>query len=166
MTTTQHPLRHVHACPFLPMTASPPSARFTRRARGALDRAPAVACASGRTHVGTEHQLLAMFDVDDAFAVAILSEWGVTRSAVEDELRRVEREPAMEAAATSLAPAARTVREDAERIAAELGHQDIGTEHVLLALYSHEGLAGQILTRLGADHGSVRARIVAVLNPE
>lgn len=165
MTSPQRSPRRVDSGPPLRATGSTARGRLTTRARQALDRAHAVARSSGRTQVDTEHQLLAMFDVDDAFAVAILSEWGVTRTAVEDDLRRLERDATRGSAARSRTPATRSVRDDAEAIAADLGHHDVGTEHILLALYAQEGLARQLLSGLGADQEAVRARIVAVLNP-
>lgn len=139
MTSAHRSLLRVDRCPFLRTTGSTARKRLTTRARHALDRSHAVARSSGRTQVDTEHQLLAMFDVDDAFAVAILSEWGVTKTAVESDLRRYEREATRASATTSLTQAARNVRDPAEAIAAELGHHYVGTEHLLLALYSPGG---------------------------
>jgi ATP-dependent Clp protease ATP-binding subunit ClpA len=61
---------------------------------------------------------------------------------------------------------AKKVLELSLREALALGHHYIGTEHLLLGLREGEGIAAQVLTRLGADHARVRERVLNVLRGE
>ena len=126
--------------------------RFTMRARHALDRAADAAAALQHNYIGTEHQLLALFDVDGGLAAAALDKLGVTRAQVEQRIiETVGRGPEPAPGPAPFTPRARKVLEEAVNAAVDLKHNYIGTEHILLGLYrGQEGLAFQILVRLGA----------------
>ena len=139
--------------------------RFTLRARDALDQAQNVADSLQHNYVGTEHQLLALFDVDGGLASRVLSELGVTRRAVEREvLRRIPKGPQRVVGVRPLTPRARKVLEEALNAALELGHNYIGTEHLLLGLYrGQDGVALQVLEELGADRDLAKQKVIELL---
>ncbi len=138
--------------------------RFTVRARQALDRAQAVAAEFNHSYVGTEHQLLALFDVG-GIAARALEELGVDRRAVEAEVKAtVEQGPKGSSGPHPFTPRARKVLEETLIVAVELGHNYIGTEHLLLGLYrGQEGLALQILNKLGANRDVAKQTVVKLL---
>ena len=145
---------------------SPTFERFTPRARAVLAGAVEQARSHGHSSVGTEHLLLALFEPAEALAAVVLRESGLTRDAVERQL------PAPAAATSPAAkrdigysPAARNALRAALDEALALGHNYIGTEHLLLALYADgNGAAARALLALGLDHDSAEARLTAKLD--
>ena len=145
--------------------------RFTMRARAALDRAQEVAGSLNHNYVGTEHQLLALFDVEGGLAARALSEIGITRDAVEREVlavvpgaRSMLGGGGAGAGPRPFTPRARKVLEEAVNVGLELGHNYVGTEHLLLGLYrGQEGLAMQILEKVGATRAATRAKVMELL---
>jgi hypothetical protein len=139
--------------------------RFTMRARQLLDRAQEIAVGMNHNYVGTEHQLLAMFDDEDALAAKVLAALGVDRKAVARLVsKRVEKGPVPVASPVPLTPRARTVVAQALAVALELGHNYIGTEHLLLGLFrGQDGLAKEILEELGADRDRAKTLVVEML---
>ena len=127
--------------------------RFTLKARQALDLAQTVAERLQHNYVGTEHQLLALYDVEDGLGARALLEQGVTQEAVEAEvIARVGVGPKPAPGPHPFTPRARKVLEEAVNASLELGHNYVGTEHLLLGLYRGQaGLALQILEHLGAS---------------
>ena len=141
--------------------------RFTVRARVALDRAGDTARALQHNYVGTEHLLLALLDDEDALSRKALDRLGVERAAVETAvLERVGRGPHPVAGdAVPWTPRARKVLEETLAVAVELGHNYVGTEHMLLGLYrGQDGLAKQILEQLGAGRDAARSTVVELLS--
>ncbi len=140
--------------------------RFTMRARNALDQAQVVAESLGHNYVGTEHQLLALFDVPGALAGRVLGHLGIQRDAVEREvLARGVRGPAPTGGPLPFTPRARKVLEESVNSAVDLGHNYVGTEHLLLGLYrGQDGLAMQILEQLGAGRDAAQAKVVELLS--
>jgi hypothetical protein len=139
--------------------------RFTLRARHALDRANEVAESLRHNYVGTEHMLLALLDTSGGVAARALADLGVSRAAVAAEVTAVVgRGGAPAPGPYPLTPRARKVLEEAVNVSVELGHNYIGTEHLLLGLYrGQEGLAAQILTKLGADREAAKAKVIELL---
>jgi hypothetical protein len=140
--------------------------RFTERARTAVTEAQAAARARNHGRVGTEHVLLGLYAGDDAnVAVTALARLGVERAAIErlvDE--RVERGATPVRGHLPFSPHAKKTLELALREALALGHNYIGTEHIVLALRRvDEGAAGQILGELGVSYADLRATIIDVL---
>ena len=143
--------------------------RFTMRAREALDRSQEAAARLNHNYVGTEHQLLALFDIEDGLAAGALSELGVVRNAVEREVLAMVPRGAQAFAGSStgprpFTPRARKVLEEAVSVALELGHNYVGTEHLLLGLYrGQEGVACLVLEKLGATREAAKAKVVELL---
>lgn len=139
--------------------------RFTQRAREAVTRSEAVAVELNHSYVGTEHQLLALFDVKGNLALAVLEGLGVKRAAVEKAVL----EAAPRGAAPAAAPLFRTPRlrramEEALGIALDLRHNYIGCEHLLLGLCrGQEGLARRVLEERGATYDVVHAAVLEQL---
>lgn len=140
--------------------------RFTMRARQALDRAEEVAGSLNHSYVGTEHQLLALFDIEGGIAARALEALGVTRSAAEKAvLARVGKGPNPTAGPYPFTPRARKVLEETVNVAIDLGHNYVGTEHLLLGLYrGQDGIALQVLEELGADRDAAKDQVVKLLS--
>lgn len=139
--------------------------RFTLKARQALDFADTAAERLQHNYVGTEHQLLALFDVEDGLGAGALLELGVTREAIEAEVvSRVGKGPKPAVGPRPFTPRARKVLEEAVNVSLELGHNYIGTEHLLLGLYRGQaGLALEILDQLGATKDLAKQTVVHLL---
>ena len=140
--------------------------RFTMRAREALEQAQTAAESLQHNYIGTEHELLGLFDVPGALAGRVLLDLGVQRDAVERAvLARVARGARPTRGPLPFTPRARKVLEEALNAAADLGHSYVGTEHLLLGLYrGQEGLALEILNQLGATREAARAKVVELLS--
>jgi hypothetical protein len=146
---------------------SPSPELFTERARSALRAAGEEAHALGHNYVGTEHLLLGLFEPAGGIAARTLAEAGVTRTQVAQEIaKRVPSSPRLvQTASPAYTPRATRCRDRALAEALSLGHNYIGTEHLLLALFDDgEGLAAQVLERLGAKRDEVRASIIEKLS--
>jgi hypothetical protein len=135
--------------------------RFTERARLALRDAGEQARGLGQRVVGTEHLLLALFEPAEALAAQVLREAGIVRSAV---VERVARETETSGApVTGAVPfsgrAVEALRNSVEE-ALKLGHNYIGTEHLLLALFDDvESPAAKLLQALGESYDDVKVRL-------
>jgi hypothetical protein len=143
--------------------------RFTERARAVLRDATQQAREFGQPFVGTEHLLLALFEPAEAVAAQLLQEIGLSADAVREQLRR---EPEAEAGAgprdgakragdeVGYSPLAiRALRHAAEE-ALKLGHNYVGTEHLLLGLFDDpDALGARILTSMGGDYEDVMERL-------
>jgi len=139
--------------------------RFTMRARQALDRASEVAEAMHHNYVGTEHQLLALMDTTGGVAARALTDLGISRRAVAAEVADAVHDGQSPAPGPHpFTPRARKVLEEAVNVSLELGHNYVGTEHLLLGLYrGQEGLGSQILNKLGADRHVAKAKVIELL---
>src|SRR5690606_32794252 len=153
--------------------------RFTDRARRVLSSATEAARGLGHAYVGTEHLLLALYTEPDGLAARILVEAGIDRDAVEEAvLRRVPRGTETPQPPLPHTPRAVAVIEGTVREALLLGHNYVGTEHLLLALYTDpvapvgpggepgrvgSGLAAQVLSELGLDRETAQAKVVEKL---
>ena len=136
--------------------------RFTDRARRVVVLAQEEARILQHNYIGTEHLLLGILAVGEGTAVRALDELGVTL-----DLARAQVEQVVGRGKKSLTghipftPRAKKVLELSLREALRLGHNYIGTEHILLGILREgEGVAAQILTRLGDDLPVVRAHVV------
>jgi hypothetical protein len=141
--------------------------RFTERARNALRAAAEDARQLGHNYVGTEHVLTGLFEPARGLAARILGEAGITREHVVERIVAVApRGPAI-AADVNLpyTPRASASLERALAEALSLGHNYVGTEHILLALFDdRESLAASILVDLGADYQRFRDQVVEKLS--
>jgi ATP-dependent Clp protease ATP-binding subunit ClpC len=139
--------------------------RFTDRARRVVVLAQDEARELGHGSVGTEHFLLGLLAEGEGVAALVLESLGISpeeaRERVEEIAGRGQSAPAGRIPFT--APA-KKVLERSLREALQLGHQYIGTEHLLLGLLAGgEGIAFQVLAGLGVGYAQVRERVLGVL---
>jgi ATP-dependent Clp protease ATP-binding subunit ClpA len=139
--------------------------RFTDRARRAVILAQDEARELGHGSVGPEHVLLGLLAVGGGVAAVALESLGIslaeTRERVEETAGRGQDAPAGRIPFT---PAARHLPEGALREAQRLGHDYVGTEHLLLALPCEGGgVAARVLAARGADYAQVRERVLGLL---
>ena len=144
--------------------------RFTEKARRVVILAQEESRELGHDHIGTEHLLLALIREEDGIAGQALSEAGVTldetRNKVEELVGRGEPVPERRSGKrwrrqVPFTPRAKKTMELALRESLGLGHNYIGTEHLLLGLLSlGEGAASETLAKLAADPAQLRERIL------
>jgi hypothetical protein len=138
--------------------------RFTQRARRAVVEAQDAARRLNHDEVGTEHVLLGLLGDDQSIAAQLLAGWSVTRDDVSAavEAHRGQGEDPPEGHIPFSAGCKKaldlTLRE-----ALALGHNYIGTEHILLGLVHDKGLAGQILRDHDVTTDMARKAVVAAL---
>jgi ATP-dependent Clp protease ATP-binding subunit ClpC len=132
--------------------------RFTDRARRVVVLAQDEARMLNHNYIGTEHLLLGLLSEGEGVAAQALKNMGVS---VEDVRRQVDRGEAEPGGHIPFTPRAKKVLELSLREALQLGHDYIGTEHILLGLVREgDGVAAGIL---GADLGEVRRRVLELL---
>ena len=145
---------------------SPTLERFTDRARRAVDAASRSALGLGHNFVGTEHLLLGLYDQPEGLAARALAEAGVDRDAVEAKvLEMVPRggEPMLDN--PPYTPRASLALQGALEEALGLGHNYIGTEHILLGLMRDpHALSARALSELGVSPERIRTRLVEMVN--
>ncbi|MBI4536882.1 MAG: ATP-dependent Clp protease ATP-binding subunit [candidate division NC10 bacterium] len=143
--------------------------RFTERARKVIILAREEAIRLGHNFVGTEHLLLGLIREGDGLAVAILKKLNVSISALKAEIEKIvavgtEFAPAGEIPFT---PQAKKVLEYAISEARSLGHNYIGTEHLLLGLIREgEGVASVVLRDFGVSVAAAKAQAQELLGEQ
>ncbi|HEX6568790.1 MAG TPA: Clp protease N-terminal domain-containing protein [Acidimicrobiales bacterium] len=140
--------------------------RFTPRARVAVGNAQEAARARGDTYVGTEHVLLGLFAADDQnVAVQALDRLGASHADIERLVdARVPPGTTPVKGHIPFTPRAKKSLDLALREALALGHNYIGTEHIVLGLRRVEdGIAAQVLAELGVAYDELRATVVKLL---
>ena len=140
--------------------------RFTDRARRVVVLAQEEARMLNHNYIGTEHILLGLIHEGEGVAAKALESLGVSleavRSQVEEIIGQGQQAPSGHIPFT---PRAKKVLELSLREALQLGHNYIGTEHILLGLIREgEGVAAQVLTKLGADLNRVRQQVIQLLS--
>ena len=139
--------------------------RFTDRARRVLVLAQEEAGLLNHNFIGTEHILLGLIHEGEGVAAKALGSFGVSLEAVREKV--AERTGPAGSSTTGPAPftpRAKKVLELSLREALQLGHNYIGTEHMLLGLVAEtEGAGAQILVSLGADLSRVRLQVIQLL---
>jgi hypothetical protein len=144
---------------------APPLQRLTPRASAVLSQSAAEARKLGHNYIGTEHVLLALFMDPASLAAKILDELGITHDHVEQQLLDVTPRGSGAVDAPPYTPRATTALEQTLTEAVQLGHNYIGTEHILLALFTDsESLAARLLAQFGATYDDVRARVIEKLS--
>lgn len=140
--------------------------RFTARAREAFQAITAEAEALGHAHIGTEHVLLGLFTPPESIAAHLLAGAGLTHDGVVAQvLARVPRGAPDPTTVPTYTPRAVSVLGGVLSSALSLGHDYIGTEHLLMGLHREpEGIGAQILVAAGLDADTTRARVVEVLS--
>ena len=136
--------------------------RFTERARQVVVLAQDEARALKHNYIGTEHILLGLLREEEGLAARVLESLVITVEEVRAQVARIVGQgDEVTTGQIPFTPRAKKVLELALREALSLGHNYIGTEHILLGLVREgEGLAAMVLTRLGADLEAVRARVL------
>ena len=139
--------------------------RFTDRGRRVLVRAQDEARRAGSSAVGTEHILLGLIDEGESLAARALEALGISLQAVRDDVRASTRPSGLAPeGAPPFTQRVKTVLELSLREALELGHDYIGTEHVLLGLVREgEDVAAQVLLGLGAELAQLRETVLRLL---
>ena len=140
--------------------------RFTDRARRVVVLAQEEARMLSHNYIGTEHILLGLIHEGDGIAAKALESLGVSleavRAQVEEIIGQGQQAPSGHIPFT---PRAKKVLELSLREALQLGHNYIGTEHILLGLIREgEGVAAQVLHKLGADLNRVRQQVIQLLS--
>jgi ATP-dependent Clp protease ATP-binding subunit ClpC len=140
--------------------------RFTDRARRVVVLAQEEARMLNHNYIGTEHILLGLIHEGEGVAAKALESLGISLEAVRQQVEEIigqgQQAPSGHIPFT---PRAKKVLELSLREALELGHNYIGTEHILLGLLREgEGVAAQILVRLGADRDRVREQVIQLLS--
>jgi ATP-dependent Clp protease ATP-binding subunit ClpC len=140
--------------------------RFTDRARRVLVLAQEEARLLNHSFIGTEHILLGLIHEGEGLAAKALESLNISLEAVREEVEKTIG-PAGSAPTGSppFTPRAKKVLELSLREALQLGHNYIGTEHMLLGLVREgEGVAAQVLMSLGADLPKVRQQVIQQLS--
>jgi ATP-dependent Clp protease ATP-binding subunit ClpC len=140
--------------------------RFTDRARRVVVLAQEEARMLNHNYIGTEHILLGLIHEGEGVAAKALESLGISleavRSQVEEIIGQGQQAPSGHIPFT---PRAKKVLELSLREALQLGHNYIGTEHILLGLIREgEGVAAQVLMKLGADLSRVRQQVIQLLS--
>ena len=117
-------------------------------------------------YIGTEHILLGLLREDEGVAAKALTTLGVSLEAVRRDVGEIVGQGSEVARGhIPFTPRAKKVLELSLREALQLGHNYIGTEHILLGLIREgEGIAAQVLQKLGADLNRVRQTVVQLLS--
>jgi ATP-dependent Clp protease ATP-binding subunit ClpA len=136
--------------------------RFTDRARQALVLAQSEARALNHDYVGTEHILLGLLDEERSLAARALAALDVGLDAVRDQVKETVGVGSWAPSGhIPFTPRAKKVLELSLREALLLGDDYIGTEHLLLGLLREgDGVAAQVLVRLGCDLNRVRQQVL------
>jgi len=140
--------------------------RFTDRARRVVVLAQEEARMLNHNYIGTEHILLGLIHEGEGVASKALEQLGVSLDAVREQVQEIigqgQQAPTGHIPFT---PRAKKVLELSLREALQLGHNYIGTEHILLGLIREgEGVAAQVLVKLGADLARVRQTVIQLIS--
>jgi ATP-dependent Clp protease ATP-binding subunit ClpC len=140
--------------------------RFTDRAHRVVVLAQEEARRLNHNYLGTEHILLGLVGEGEGVAARALESLGISLEAVRQQVEEIigqgQQAPSGHIPFT---PRAKKVLELASREALQLGHNYVGTEHILLGLVREgEGVAAQVLVKLGADLNRVRQQVIELLH--
>ena len=140
--------------------------RFTDRARRVVVLAQEEARMLNHNYIGTEHILLGLIHEGEGVASKALESLGISLESVREQVQEIigqgQQAPFGHIPFT---PRAKKVLELSLREALQLGHNYIGTEHILLGLIREgEGVAAQVLVKLGADLNRVRQQVIQLIS--
>src|SRR5438128_2641335 len=140
--------------------------RFTDRARRVVVLAQEEARMLNHNYIGTEHILLGLIHEGEGVAAKALQSLGISLEAVRSQVAEIIGQG--QSAPTGnipFTPRAKKVLELSLREALHLGHNYIGTEHILLGLiHEGEGVAAQVLQKMGGDLNRVRQQVIQLLH--
>jgi ATP-dependent Clp protease ATP-binding subunit ClpC len=140
--------------------------RFTNRARRVLLLAQEEARTLSHNYIGTEHMLLGLINEGNGVGAKALESLGLSLDTVRQQVQEIigqgQHAPSGHIPFT---PQAKKVLELALVESTALGHEYIGTEHILLGLIREgDGVAAQVLVNLGADLNPVRQQVIQLLH--
>ncbi|MFN2505744.1 MAG: ATP-dependent Clp protease ATP-binding subunit [Acidimicrobiales bacterium] len=140
--------------------------RFTDRARRVVVLAQEEARLLNHNYIGTEHILLGLIHEGEGVAAKALEQLGISLEAVRTQVEEIIGQGGSSPSGhIPFTPRAKKVLELSLREALQLGHNYIGTEHILLGLIREgEGVAAQVLVKLGADLSRVRQQVIQLLS--
>ena len=140
--------------------------RFTDRARRVVVLAQEEARLLNHNYIGTEHILLGLIHEGEGVAAKALESLGISLEAVRNQVQEIIGQGGSSPSGhIPFTPRAKKVLELSLREALQLGHNYIGTEHILLGLIREgEGVAAQVLVKLGADLSRVRQQVIKLLS--
>ena len=140
--------------------------QFSDRARQAVVQAQQEARRLNHNYIGTEHLLLGLIREGDGVAAKALESLGISLDAVRQQVEEmIGRGQQTLSGHIPFTPRAKRVLELSLREALQLGHKYIGTEHILLGLIREgDGVAAQVLVRLGCDLNRVRQQVIQLLH--
>ncbi len=140
--------------------------RFTERARKVIILAKEEAKRFNHDYIGTEHILLGLIREGEGVAAVVLQKMGLNLQQIRMEIEKIVKPgpPTVVSGDIPFTPTAKKVIELSSEEARSLGHNYIGTEHILLGLIREgEGVASQVLLNLGLDLNRVREEIAELL---
>ena len=140
--------------------------RFTDRARRVVVLAQEEARLLNHSYIGTEHILLGLIHEGEGVAAKAMEALGISLEAVRSQVEEIIGQGGSSPSGhIPFTPRAKKVLELSLREALQLGHNYIGTEHILLGLIREgEGVAAQVLVKLGADLSRVRQQVIQLLS--
>jgi ATP-dependent Clp protease ATP-binding subunit ClpC len=138
--------------------------RFTPRARKVMSLAQDAAHSAKHSHVGTEHVLIGILDEGGNLAVKVLADLDVEADDLRAELRESMGPATKGKGHLPFTPLSKRALELTAKEALRLGHNYIGSEHLLLGLLAtEEGLASKVLRRMGIELHTTRLAVVMAL---
>jgi len=142
--------------------------RFTERARKVVVKAQDEARFLKQNYIGTEHILLGLIDEKEGIASKVFQELGISINEIRAAIKDVVTEGTSESYEhIPFTPRAKKVLELSLREALQMGHNYIGTEHILLGLLREgEGVAARVLNSLGITLNSVKVKVKEILNSQ
>jgi len=141
------------------------SDRFTNRAQSAIEKAQAAAEALGHSYVGSEHLLLGISREDGGQGAKVLRENGLTDSLLTELVEKFVGKGEAGAVAQGLTPRARRIIELAIGDAGRLGHNFVGTEHLLMGICREsDSAAARIIASTGVDINKLYSDIVSMFS--
>jgi Clp amino terminal domain, pathogenicity island component/UvrB/uvrC motif len=140
--------------------------RFTDRARRVVVLAQEEARMLNHNYIGTEHILLGLIHEGEGVAARALESLGISLEAVRQQVEEIIGQGQQAPSGyIPFTPRTKKVLDLSSREALQLGHNYIGTEHILLGLIREgEGVAAQVLVKLGADLNRVRQQVIQLLH--
>ena len=141
--------------------------RFTDRACQVMSLARRAAEDSGRHYIGTEHILLGLACAEGCVSSVVLRGLGLSETAILDAIQRTLADSPIKNSLGQLpfTPRVKLLLEQSSEIAANLGHNYIGTEHLLLGLAAGQNAATDVLKSLGVDLNVLRRAVLAKIDP-
>ncbi len=143
--------------------------RFTDRARKVMNLAKQEATRLNHEYIGTEHILLGLIQEGSGVAASVLKNLGIDLKKIRSEIEKIVKGSPTMVTMGSLpfTPRAKKVLELSLEEASQLGHNYIGTEHLLLGLIKeNEGIAARVLTNLGVKLEEVREEVLEFLGAD